>query len=349
MPEYKNLSSPPHLRSPGEDSLVAGEKKITETQPGLLTALEKLVAPVTRGNPESTLRWVSKSTYHLRDALQNQHYTMSQPQVGKLLDALDYSLQAPKKTEEGGNHPDRDVQFTYIYDLIAALHMCGGPTLSVDAKKKENIGNYANTGREYQKKGHPVSVKVYDFVDKSLGKVVPYGIYDIGRNEGFVNVGISANTAEFAVNSIRKWWYALGRTAYPYAPAWLITADGGGSNSSRSRLWKAELQRLANEVKLNISVCHDPPGTSKWNKIEHRMFSYITANWRGKPLTSRETVVNLIGDTTTTTGLRILAQLDEQTYEKGRAISDEEFAAINIERETFHGEWNYIIKPIRLS
>jgi hypothetical protein len=309
--------------------------------------LEKLVDPVTRGDPESPLRWVCKSSYRLRDELVMQGYHVSQPTVWRLLAEFGYSLQAPCKTDEGGKHPDRDAQFVYIHELVRSLQMCGGPTISVDTKKKENIGNYANKGREYQKKGRPIPVKVYDFVDKDLGKVVPYGIYDMGRNEGFVNVGISADTAEFAVNSIRAWWSIKGRAIYPYAPAIVITADGGGSNSSRSRLWKAELQTFANELHLSIYVCHYPPGTSKWNKIEHRMFSHISQNWRGRPLESREAVVHLIRNTTTNTGLTITAQLDEHIYEKGKSISDEEFAALNIERANFHGEWNYVIRPTR--
>lgn len=327
---------------------MGGEKKTIEKHPGIVPVLESLVEPFTRGDPDSPLRWTSKSTRRLRDELRRQGYTVSQPHVGKLLDDLGYSLQAPRKTEEGGTHPDRDAQFLSIHAQVYALYICGGPTISVDAKKKENIGNYRNAGREYQKKGQPVTVKVYDFVDKTLGKVVPYGIYDMGRNEGFVNVGVSADTAEFAVNSIRKWWETMGRTAYPYAPALLITADGGGSNSSRSRLWKVELQRLANELAMAIHVCHYPPGTSKWNKIEHRLFAYISKNWRGKPLISRDAVVHLISHTTTQQGLTIRAQLDEQVYEKGRKVSDEALAAVNIERATFHGEWNYIIHPSRV-
>ena len=322
-----------------------GEKKTQETQPELLEALACLVEPFTRGHPESPLLWVCKSTYHLRDALVRQGYQVSQPQVAKLLTELGYSLQAPRKTEEGGTHPDRDAQFTYIHKQLQTFHDRGWPAISVDAKKKEKIGNYANTGREYQRHGQPVTVKVYDFVDKQLGKAIPYGIYDIGRNEGVVNVGISADTAEFAVNSIRKWWECRGRTVYPNVPALLITADGGGSNSSRSRLWKAELQKLAQELTMNLHVCHYPPGTSKWNKIEHRMFSFITKNWRGKPLTSRETIVNLIGNTTTKTGLAIIAHLDEHVYQKGRKVTDKEFATVNIERAEFQGKWNYIIRP----
>lgn len=262
-----------------------------------------------------------------------------------MLTTLDYSLQALRKREEGGEHPDRDAQFHYIHQQVYAAYLCGAPALSVDAKKKENIGNYANKGREYHKKGQAPGVKVYDFVDKQLGKAVPYGVYDIGRNDGFVNVGISADTAEFAVNSIRKWWYFIGQAAYPYAPGILITADGGGSNSSRSRLWKVELQRLVNELTVSIQVCHYPPGTSKWNRIEHRLFAPISQNWRGNPLATREAVVNFISHTTTDQGLRIHAQLDERIYKRGRKISDEELAEVNIKRAVFHGEWNYTILP----
>jgi hypothetical protein len=327
------------------DALEEAEKKITVKQPRILEALENLVEPVTRGDPESPLRWTCKSTYHLRDELLGQGYQISQPQVGKLLASLGYSLQAPRKIDEGGTHPDRDAQFMYINAQVKRFQRRGLPVISVDTKKKENIGNYANKGREYQPKGQPTPVKVYDFVDKTLGKVAPYGIYDIGRNEGFVNVGMSYDTAEFAVNSIRTWWYEMGQPAYPNPPALLITADGGGSNGSRVRLWKIELQKLADELNLTIHVCHFPPGTSKWNKIEHNMFCYISQNWRGRPLISRETVIKLISNTTTTTGLRIRATLDERVYKKGRKVSDEELATVNIERAKFHGEWNYTIKP----
>lgn len=331
------------VRRPG-----GGRKHLAERQPGLCETLEQLVAPLTRGDPESKLRWVSKSTYHLSDALRTQGYTISPRSVGTLLEELDYSLQAPSKTREGGEHPDRDAQFRYIDHMIQWFQWCGWPTLSIDAKKKEKIGDFRPVGREYRPKGQPLPVRVYDFIDRRLGKVTPYGIYDMGRNDGFVNVGVSADTAEFAVNSLRKWWYFLGWQYYPLASAWLLTADGGGSNGSRTRLWKTELQHLANEVMRAIYVCHYPPGTSKWNRIEHRMFSEISDNWRGEPLTSREVVVNRIMNTKTSTGLTMIAQLDEQIYKKGREVSDEELDAVNIERAIFHGDWNYVIKPNQL-
>ncbi len=311
-----------------------------------MPALEALVEPFTRGDPESPLRWTSKSLSHLQCALASQGYPVSVSHVRTLLkNPLGYSLQAPRKTKEGGDHPDRDAQFRYIQNTLNAFQARGWPTISVDAKKKEKIGNYTNTGREYYQKGDSPEVKVYDFVDKILGKVVPYGIDDIGRNEGFVNVGIGADTAKFAVNSIRAWWHQKGRTVSRTAPTILITADGGGSNSSRVRLWKVELQKLATEMGRSLYVCHYPPGTSKWNKIEHRMFAHISINWRGKPLVSREVVVRLIEKTTTKTGLTITVQLDERVYEKGIKVTDKELAAVNIERATFHGEWNYVINP----
>ncbi len=320
-------------------------KKIIERTPEILPTLDRLVKPFIRGDPESSLRWVSKSTRHLRDALKKPGYSISQPQVGKLLDMLGYSLQAPKKTEEGKTHPDRDAQFHHVALQVHAFLLHGWPVISVDAKKKEKIGNYANTGQEYYKRGQPPQAKVYDFVDKTLGKVTPYGMYDLGRNTGFVNVGVSADTAEFAVNSIRKWWNQVGQDIYRHARALLILADGGGSNSSRGRLWKVKLQQLATELRMPIYVCHYPPGTSKWNPIEHRLFAHITQNWRGKLLTSRETVVALIRHTTTQQGLTVQARLDEQVYEKGRKIRDDELTAIKMTRAVFHGEWNYFIYP----
>lgn len=298
-----------------------------------------------RGDPESPLRWTCKSTYNLCQQLVLQGYQISQRTVCDLLSQLGYSLQSNRKTEEGGIHPDRNAQFEYINEMIKQFESRGFPAISVDTKKKENVGNYANKGKEYEKKGNPKKVKVYDFIDKKLGKVAPYGIYDLCQNEGFVNVGISSDTAEFAVNSIRSWWNQMGSLKYKDATELMITADCGGSNGNRVRLWKVELQKLANEIGMIINVCHFPPGTSKWNKIEHKMFCHISRNWRGKPLISRQTVVNLIGSTKTNKGLKIKAILDENIYEKGKKISNEELNEVELEKSQFHGEWNYKIKP----
>lgn len=324
-----------------------GRKKLTEKQVTILKDLELLLEPSSRGDPESPLRWTCKSTYNLRDELIAQGYAVSQPKVGKLLSELGYSLQSNKKTKEGSSHPDRNAQFEYINETVKLFQKLGLPAISVDAKKKENVGNYANKGKEYSKKGEPEEVEVYDFINKELGKVAPYGIYDLFRNKGFVNVGISKDTAEFAVNSIKSWWYDMGEAEYHNIRELLITADCGGSNGYRVRLWKVELQRFANETGLTINVCHFPPGTSKWNKIEHKMFSFISKNWRGRPLISRETIVNLIGNTKTKTGLKIKVKLDENIYEKGRKVTDKELENVYIEKSSFHGEWNYKIKPIR--
>lgn len=329
------------VRKPG-----GGRKKLTEQQVGILKDLERLVEPLTRGDPESPLRWTCKSTYNLRDELTAQGYDISQPKVGKLLSELGYSLQSNRRTKEGSSHPDRNAQFEHINRSVKLFQGRGLPAISVDTKKKENIGNYANKGKEYSKKGQPEEVEVYDFINKELGKVAPYGIYDLFRNEGFVNVGISSDTAEFAVNSIKSWWNELGKTKYLHARELLITADCGGSNGYRVRLWKVELQKLANETGMTINVCHFPPGTSKWNKIEHKMFSFISKNWRGKPLITRETVVNLIGNTKTQNGLKIKVKLDENMYKKGREVTDKELKSVHIETSDFHGEWNYKIKPI---
>lgn len=322
-----------------------GRKKVVEKQPTLLSELEGLVEPLSRGDPESPLRWTCKSTYNLRDELLAKGYTISQPKVGELLSGLGYSLQSNRKTKEGSNHPDRNAQFEYLTERVTSFQRSGLPAISVDTKKKENIGNYANKGKEYGKKGYPEEVNVYDFINKELGKVAPYGIYDLFRNEGFVNVGISCDTAEFAVNSIRSWWYEMGKAEYPHATELLITADCGGSNGYRVRLWKIELQKFADETGMIINVCHFPPGTSKWNKIEHRMFCFISQNWRGRPLITRGTVVNLIGNTKTKSGLKIKAKLDENIYEKGKKVTDEELENVCIEKSDFHGEWNYKIKP----
>ena len=322
-----------------------GRKKLTETHKNLLDDLESLVEPDIRGDPESPLRWTSKSTYKLSEELKNKGYSVCQRTVCSLLADLDYSLQSNKKMKEGANHPDRDAQFQYIYERVKYFQSRNNPVISVDTKKKENIGEFKNAGREYHKKGAPIEVNVHDFVDKNLGKVSPYGVYDLSKNKGWVNVGISADTAEFAVHSIRCWCYIMGKEAYPRARELLITADCGGSNGHRVRLWKVELQKLATELETEISVCHFPPGTSKWNKIEHKMFSYISKNWRGKPLITRETVVKLIASTRTTNGLEIRAMLDDNVYEKAIKVTDEQMAAVNLVQADFHGEWNYTINP----
>lgn len=324
-----------------------GRKKIVHKHAEILKILDDLVDPTSRGDPESPLKWTSKSTEKLTEELTNQGFQISIRTTASLLKELDYSLQSNKKAKEGSNHIDRDAQFHFINKSINELQSKGQPTVSVDTKKKENIGEYKNNGREYAKKGCPIKVDTHDFPDKKLGKVVPYGIYDIGKNKGWVSVGVSGDTAEFAVNAIRTWWYKMGKAVYgdPTTDL-LITADCGGSNGYRVRLWKVELQRLANEIGIKIHVRHFPPGTSKWNKIEHRLFSYISKNWRGKPLVSRETVVNLIGNTTTKTGLTVMAVLDENIYETGRVVSDEEIATLNITGEEFHPEWNYTIAPL---
>ena len=322
-----------------------GRKRLTETRPGIDAKLDKVVESSTRGDPESLLLWTSKSTYKLAEALSGTDYKISQTSVHKMLKAKGYSMQANCKKLEGNQHPDRDAQFMHINEQGKEFQSKSCPVLSIDTKKKENIGNYKNRGQEYSQKGEPVPVNTHDFPDKELGKVAPYGIYDIGRNEGWVSVGISSDTASFAVNSIRTWWYVMGKEIYKDADTIMITADCGGSNSNRTRLWKWELQKLATELNKDIYVCHFPPGTSKWNKIEHKMFSYISMNWRAKPLISRETVVKLIANTRTKSGLKIQAALDENVYEKGVKVSKEDLNTINIQKDTFHGEWNYTIKP----
>lgn len=322
-----------------------GRKNIEVTQPGVREALDLLVEPTSKGDPESPLRWTCKSTPRLSAELQEQGYDIGKSKVHDILRDMDYNLQGNKKNIEGGKHPDRDAQFKHIYNQTKAMQQLGQPVISVDAKKKENIGNFKNNGREYRPKGKPTEVNVYDFIDKAKGKVAPYGIYDLLKNEGFVNVGISADTAEFAVNSIRLWWYTMGKTTYPAATELMITADCGGSNGYRVRLWKRELQKFATEAGLVITVCHFPPGTSKWNKIEHCLFSFIAQNWRGQPLLTEATVVNLISATTTTKGLAVKAQLDKNIYEKGKTVSAEEMKKIKLVQNHFHGEWNYSIKP----
>jgi len=323
-----------------------GRKKITQKNGKILSVLDGLVDPTARGDPESHLKWTSKSVRKLSTELSSKGFKVSFRTTATLLQELDYSLQSNKKTKDGSSHVDRDAQFQFINQSISELQNKKQPTVSVDTKKKENIGEYKNSGREYSKKGKPIEVDSHDFPDKKLGKVVPYGIYDIGKNKGWVSVEISSDTAEFAVNAIRTWWYKMGKTVYSDSTTdLLITADCGGSNGYRVKLWKLELQKLANETGLKIHVRHFPPGTSKWNKIEHRLFSYISKNWRGKPLISRETVVNLIGNTTTETGLTVMAVLDENEYEKGKVVTEEEIASLNIRGDAFHPEWNYTISP----
>ena len=322
-----------------------GRKPLTEYDPALELALEILVDPVTRGDPMSPLRWTCKSAANLAAELLAQGHTASERSVNRMLHASGYSLQSNRKTIEGGDHPDRDAQFQHINRRVKAYQKQGQPVVSVDAKKKELVGRFRNGGREWQPSGEPEAVNVYDFIDKDLGKAIPYGVYDQTANTGWVGVGIDHDTAEFAVETLRRWWRNMGRQVYPQATKLLVTADGGGSNGSRCRLWKMELQRFASEIGFRISVCHFPPGTSKWNKIEHRMFCHITENWRGRPLVSREVVVNLIGNTTTETGLSIQSELDEGSYPTGRKVTDEQMMGLSIKKDKFHGEWNYTIIP----
>jgi transposase len=322
----------------------AGRKRVEEVQSGLVEALDALVEPETRGDPECRLRWTTKSLRKLSDDLVVRGFVVSPPTVGQLLTVAGYSLQAPVKTKEGADHLDRDAQFRYIAGLVAQFQAAGEPVISVDAKKKELVGDFSPGGREYQPVGRPVAVSTYDFPDKELGKAVPYGVYDLVENVGWVSVGRSADTAEFAVATIRRWWHQMGRLAYPNATKLLITADGGGSNGYRVRLWKSELAALAQELGLDITVVHFPRGTSKWNKIEHRLFSHITMNWRGRPLESHEVVVNLIAGTTTRTGLTVQAELDPDDYQKGIKVTNKEFKGIPLVRHEFHGEWNYDIR-----
>lgn len=336
-------AAPPSLarvRRPG-----GGRKPKTETDPTLLDDLEALVEPLTRGDPMSPLRWTCKSLTKLAAALREQGHQVSHETVRQLLLQLDYSLQATCKTKEGSDHPDRNAQFEQINAQAQRFQAAGQPVISVDTKKKELVGDFANGGREWQPRGAPEPVRVHDFPDKELGKVSPYGVYDLAANTGWVSVGIDHDTAAFAVQSIRTWWERMGQQTYPTAVELLITADSGGSNGSRARLWKTQLQQFANESGLTISVCHFPPGTSKWNKIEHQMFCHISENWRGRPLINRETVVELIGNTTTRQGLQIQAALDPQSYPTGIKVTDEELAAVQLEPALFHGEWNYTIRP----
>jgi transposase len=323
----------------------AGRKPLTQTDPTLLSDLERLVDPDTRGDPMSPLKWTSKSLRNLAAALCARGHRIGHDSVAALLKTLGYSLQGNRKTLEGSHHVDRDAQFLHIAETVKAAITAGQPAISVDTKKKELVGDFKNGGREYRPAGSPEPVRVHDFIDPKLGRAAPYGVYDIADDKGWVSVGIDHDTAAFAVNTIRSWWITMGRARYPRAHTLTITADGGGSNGSRVRLWKVELQKLADELGLTVVVLHLPPGTSKWNKIEHRLFSFISRNWRGRPLTDYRTIVELIGATTSTAGLTVRCQLDENLYPSGIKVSDEEMAELNILRDDFHGEWNYTINP----
>ncbi len=328
------------VRRPG-----GGRKAMVVIDPTLRDDLERLVEPTSRGDPESPLRWTCKSVRKLAAELTGQGHQTSHRMVAELLHDLGYSLQANQKTLEGSEHPDRNAQFEHLNGAVQQQLWDGEPTISVDTKKKELIGPFKNGGRELRPKGEPEQVLTHDFIIRELGRVNPYGVYDVAHNEAWVSVGVDHDTAAFAVESIRRWWWSMGYPVYPKATRLLITADAGGSNGYRLRLWKLELQKLADETGLEIAVCHFPPGTSKWNKIEHRLFSAITQNWRGKPLVSHEVVVNLIGATTTTTGLRVKSELDTNQYPAGRIVSDAELSAIYIRRDVFHGDWNYSLLP----
>ena len=346
----KELESPQRVL-PDEPRRVrragAGRKKLVDRDPAVREALERLVEPATRGDPQSPLRWTCKSLMQLARELGEQGHAISHVSVGVLLKEMGYSLQGNRKTLEGASHPDRNAQFEYINDKTQAALSAGQPVISVDTKKKELVGPYKNGGKEWLPQGEPEEVKVHDFVDKELGRANPYGVYDLASNTGWVSVGTDHDTANFAVATIRRWWFAMGRSVYPAARELMIMADGGGSNGSRVRLWKLELQRLADELDMPIRVSHFPPGTSKWNKIEHRLFSYISLNWRGQPLVSHEVIVNLIAATTTRKGLKVQAEIDPSLYPKGIKVTDTEFATIRISRDDFHGDWNYVISPNR--
>ena len=322
-----------------------GRKRSQEKDATLLADLDRLLDPATRGDPMSPLRWTCKSTPRLAAELQAQGHTVSQATIWRLLDELEYSMQSNRKTREGTGHADRNAQFEFINGAAKDFLARGWPVISVDTKKKELVGPFKNGGREWEKKGRPQEVNMHDFPDKKLGKISPYGVYDVGRNEGWMSVGLTHDTAEFAVASIRRWWQRMGRRAYPGAQELLITADGGGSNGSRVRLWKIALHKLAQELGMRLNVRHFPPGTSKWNKIEHRMFCHVTANWRAHPLTDYVTIIKLISNTSTSQGLSIQAEIDPATYETGKEVSDEDLAAIKIQRCDFHGDWNYSLNP----
>ena len=342
LPEEERVEEASRIRRPG-----GGRKLVTEIDPDLLAALEALIQPTTRGDPESPLRWTCKSTEKLADELTRQNHPVRARTVARLLREVGYSLQGNRKTREGSSHPDRNAQFEFINASVQRFIKRGQPAISVDAKKKEKVGDFKNGGQEWFPQGEPEDVRVYDFLIKSLGKATPYGVYDLLQNQGWVSVGIDHDTAQFAVNSIRRWWREMGEQRFPRARELLITADGGGSNSSRSRLWKVSLQELADELEIRLFVCHFPPGTSKWNKIEHRLFSFITKNWRARPLVNLEVIVNLIASTTTRTGLIVKAALDTNRYPDKIKVTDEELRRVRVKRNEFHGEWNYTLLPRR--
>lgn len=340
LPEQERVRESRRVRRPG-----GGRKSVIQTDPGLLAALEALIEPTARGDPESPLRWTCKSTRNLADELTRQNHPIRARTVARLLREASYSLQGNRKTREGSSHPDRNAQFEFINASVQRFMKRGQPAVSVDAKKKEKVGDFKNGGQERFPKGSPEDVRVYDYLIKSLGKATPYGVYDLLDNEGWVSVGIDHDTAQFAVNSIRRWWNEMGQQRFPNARELLITADGGGSNSHRSRLWKVSLQDLADELGIRLCVCHFPPGTSKWNKIEHRMFSFITKNWRARPLVSLEVIVNLIASTATRTGLIVKAAIDNNHYPDKIKVTDEQLAHIRLKRNKFHGDWNYTLLP----
>lgn len=340
LPAKRRTVEAARVRRPG-----AGRRPLAQTDPDLVTALETLIEPTTRGDPESALRWTCKSTRRLAEELTKQRHPVSPRTVAGILHQAGYSLQANRKTREGLSHPDRNAQFQHINDQVQRFRERSQPAISVDAKKKELVGDFKNAGREWHPQGRPEEVRVHDFQDPMLGKAIPYGVYDIVNNQGWVSVGIDHDTAQFAANSIRRWWKQMGRRRFPRATKLLITADGGGSNSFRSRLWKVSLQKLADDLELRLHVCHFPPGTSKWNRIEHRLFSFITKNWRGKPLLSQQTIVSLIAGTTTRAGLVVKAALDTNTYTTKIKVSNAELSALCLTPHSFHGDWNYTLRP----
>jgi hypothetical protein len=340
LPKKQRIVMASRIRRTG-----GGRRKLTETDPCLLAALEALIEPTTRGDPETPLRWTCKSTAKLADELTRRKHPITDRTVAMLLKQSGYSLQSNRKMMEGSSHPDRNAQFEYLNVCVTRFHKKGQPAISVDTKKKELVGNFKNGGREWRLQGKPEEVRVHDFLDKTLGKAIPYGVYDMFNNQGWVSVGVNHDTAQFAVNSIRRWWNQMGHARFPHAKELLITADGGGSNGHRSRLWKLSLQALADELQLKLFVCHFPPGTSKWNKIEHRLFSFITQNWRGKPLVSHSAIVNLIAHTTTRAGLIVKAAIDRNRYQTKIKVSDSQLAQVQLKRHTFHGDWNYTISP----